>query len=279
MRDMCSSEALSDEYLHVNNCGIERVWEHDCLSLRTEGRIDCSLLYILQGCCYVNRDSQKWLAKSGTIIFFRPGERQCYSFLASEKSVSFFLHFTGRGCEDLLRQLGLWEHHLLNIGADKDIEALFKKMETEYTLKKPFYEHMLGGYLWQLLCMLARKPAQPVSDVVTKPSLDSVTLLMGREYMHNHPLSYYAQACSLSPSRFSHCFKEALGTSPIEYVLQIRIRNAKRLLLETSLSIAEIAESVGFSTLNYFEHQFKRLTGESPRQFAARNKEQAISGR
>ena len=64
-----------------------------------------------------------------------------------------------------------------------------------------------------------------------------------------------------------HCemiFKQTTGTSIMEYIIKKRIDTAKSLLLEGELSLAEIADEVGFSDYNYFSRVFKKQVGASP---------------
>ena len=90
---------------------------------------------------------------------------------------------------------------------------------------------------------------------------------MHEEYAQNQPLTRYAAYCSLSLSRFSHVFRAATGLTPLNYLNRIRIDKAKELLLNTSLSVAEISEITGFSSQNYFGRLFKKQVGQSPTQF------------
>lgn len=64
-----------------------------------------------------------------------------------------------------------------------------------------------------------------------------------------------------------HCemiFKQATGTSIMEYIIKKRIDTAKSLLVEGTLSLPEIADEVGFSDYNYFSRVFKKEVGVSP---------------
>ena len=67
-----------------------------------------------------------------------------------------------------------------------------------------------------------------------------------------------------SRSYFSHAFKKEVGTGFREYLTQIRIDHAKRLLRYSNLSVTEIAVSVGFADSNYFSNVFKKQIGCSP---------------
>lgn len=70
----------------------------------------------------------------------------------------------------------------------------------------------------------------------------------------------------LSPSRFSHLFREETGMAPLQYVGQQRIDRARRLLERTTLSVTEIAAEVGMEPF-HFSARFKAQTGASPRNY------------
>ena len=65
-------------------------------------------------------------------------------------------------------------------------------------------------------------------------------------------------------------FSRAMGCSPIEYLIRLRISHAARLMQESSAGITEIAFQVGFQDSNYFTRQFRALMGCSPREYRKR---------
>ena len=67
-------------------------------------------------------------------------------------------------------------------------------------------------------------------------------------------------------------FKELLGKSPFEYLIQTRIHHAAELLKNTDKSVSDIAYECGFHDSNYFSLQFKKATGLPPRDFAKRHR-------
>jgi YesN/AraC family two-component response regulator len=71
----------------------------------------------------------------------------------------------------------------------------------------------------------------------------------------------------MSPAYCSRKFKSVTGFGFKEYLTNIRIREASRLLLTTSKSITEIAEACGFGDGNYFGDAFKKIKGVPPRVF------------
>lgn len=73
-----------------------------------------------------------------------------------------------------------------------------------------------------------------------------------------------ASICHLSYNYFSHIFKKSLGKSFKEYLLDIKIRQAEKLLLSTDKTITEIAHMTGFSTTSHFISQFKNKKNITP---------------
>lgn len=79
-----------------------------------------------------------------------------------------------------------------------------------------------------------------------------------------HTVAGLAARVSLSPSRFSHLFKEQTGDSVLETLLKLRLKHAARLLAHTTMLVSEIAGLAGFQSPFYFTKQFTALYGVSP---------------
>ena len=80
-------------------------------------------------------------------------------------------------------------------------------------------------------------------------------------------LAEAAAAACLSPSRFSHFFKQELGETYREYQLRRKIEHAKHLLATTRRPIVEIASELVFSDQSYFTRVFRRFTGQTPQRY------------
>ena len=78
-----------------------------------------------------------------------------------------------------------------------------------------------------------------------------------------------ARRTGYSPVHFSRVFKKVTGSLPREFIIQVRIDRAKQLLRESSLSIGEIANALGYSDVFFFSRQFKNRAGLSPSRFRA----------
>jgi len=89
------------------------------------------------------------------------------------------------------------------------------------------------------------------------------------DYIEDHlneplSLSELAAIACLSPFHFSRCFKRSMGMGLHRYVVERRIKRARRLILETDLSLANIAAATGFDSQASFTFRFGREVGMSP---------------
>ncbi|MEM8807822.1 MAG: AraC family transcriptional regulator [Cyanobacteria bacterium P01_G01_bin.38] len=82
-------------------------------------------------------------------------------------------------------------------------------------------------------------------------------------------LASLAQLLDMSQFHFSHLFKQSMGISPYQYLLQQRVERAKQLLKQTDQSILQIALECGFSSHSHLSKQFRQLTGMTPKVYRA----------
>ena len=62
-------------------------------------------------------------------------------------------------------------------------------------------------------------------------------------------------------------FKKKIGIPPVKYVNEVKVAEAKRMLLKTDMTVKEIASALYYSDQFYFSQQFKRITGYSPSEY------------
>jgi AraC family transcriptional regulator len=80
-------------------------------------------------------------------------------------------------------------------------------------------------------------------------------------------LAELARACKLSPSHFARAFRHATGQPPHRWLMEQRIEKAKQLLVDTTLSLAQIALTCGFADQSHFTRVFAQLAQSSPGQW------------
>ena len=78
-----------------------------------------------------------------------------------------------------------------------------------------------------------------------------------------------AGVAGISPAHFSRLFKEVLGDSPYQFVMEYRVEQAKKMLADREQSLIDVALSCGFSDQPHLGRIFKRLTGATPKEYRA----------
>ena len=91
-----------------------------------------------------------------------------------------------------------------------------------------------------------------------------------RHYAEPLDLAGLAAVAGISRFHFHRLFTATYGISPAAYVSQRRVERAQDLLRATNLTVTEVCHAVGFSSLGSFSSRFRRLVGESPRDFQRR---------
>ena len=96
-----------------------------------------------------------------------------------------------------------------------------------------------------------------------------------REYFLEHKgesidMVTLARNLGMGYSRFRSVFKEQTGVAPHQYQLDIRLNLARHWLIDSALPVAEIADKLGFSSIQYFSRLFKRKEGCSPSSYRKR---------
>ncbi len=127
---------------------------------------------------------------------------------------------------------------------------------------------MLSQYCQRLL----RGYVAPARDErIPEPVLKALYLIES-DYMKPLTLGELASKAGLSPSRFSDVFRGHMGTAPIRFLNNFRIKKAESLLLHSGLGTEQIADRTGFGSLHYFCRMFKQTTARTPGQFKSEHR-------
>lgn len=118
------------------------------------------------------------------------------------------------------------------------------------------------------LTLLENENDQSTCAQQPRLNMDSIDAYIQTHYAdHDFSIRTLAAQANLSLPYFSQLFKREKGVSPIDYVTEIRIRNAQKLLTGTNLSVAEIVNQIGYYSISSFVKRFRQYTGMTPSEF------------
>lgn len=151
---------------------------------------------------------------------------------------------------------------------DKDwhrLDDAFRSLIQEGEGKSWLSERLAFNALEKILLLISQNGL--ASRDPMDPRVELAVKLISQQFPKPFTVSELAAIVNLSPSRFAHLFKMQTGDSVMEMLNKIRLRQSRRLLETTALTIAEIAEEVGFNHPFYFSRQFAAFYGTPPAVF------------
>ena len=246
----------------------------------------CELFYLAQGSCRLFVDDTLFSIVPGGAMLMLPGtlhhmvyapgsDNMRYSFYFNQSLLEQLESTCGSGCLDTLK--GHPVH--LDSNACATIESLFKSILAEQDGSDCFSAMLCKNAMLAILAQMARAntpvhrltPARANSAAADSPWHEA----MVQETIH-YMLEHFSESLSLealaarahiSPTYFSKCFKKTTGLGYKEYLIYIRMREARRLLTETDLPVHEISLRCGYPNSNYFGDIFSSSVGMPPRQY------------
>ena len=197
-------------------------------------------------------------------VYFIPAYSVRQSELEGEMS-KYYIHFQADALVfDLYRYLS----GRYCVPANNLTEQLFATVVENYT-KSSSDAHMRVQGAMQLL--LSDFFADPFIDRRSLLRFEGVLQYIRAHYKERITLDQLASLMNISTMYFSNAFKTAFHISPKQYILNMRLTESQRLLLQTELSVKEVAYAVGFENENYFSEFFAAKMGISALKFRNRD--------
>ncbi len=158
---------------------------------------------------------------------------------------------------------------------NNDVLSCMRKILTEMQNRESNFQILCQAYMDIIVVQLMRNAsvsAVPIhSRLPANRQCATVKRYIDHHYKENLTLDELAEKVSISKYHMAHAFKREYGVSPINYIIDCRIREGKRLLAETDLAPSQIASILGFSSSSYFCKTFSNIEGTSPTEYRKAN--------
>jgi len=179
-------------------------------------------------------------------------------------------------------QLFMREHPCISLSKEQCahleylLKNLWERIKTEDSQKDAQYQHLkleLIKSMGQTLCYevlnmyFINQPLQPLPQSKKDIVFQNFMLSLFRYYRKERDVAFYAKMQHITPRYFSTIIKEKSGSSALQWIVQMVITEAKRLLEGSDLSIKEIANQLNFPTQSFFGKYFKQYVGISPKEY------------
>jgi len=154
---------------------------------------------------------------------------------------------------------------------DKLLEII-SHLKEEIVKRKIGYEVMTFSYLYQIFTYICRCYSHPSDNNHHELiCLEKIISYMQKNYAHRITRAHLAEISYMSEPSLYRKFKLYLNKTPIQYLIDLRLKKAVEMLVNTNETMTNIAILCGFSDSNYFILQFKKRYGTTPYKYRKTN--------
>lgn len=220
-------------------------------------------------------ETQTYSIKSGQGFLIFPGQINTYIADDNLPWEYFWIEFDGLRVKEALDLTELSKNSPVYRSRSKDLrEEMVKEMDyiVHHPKESPFH---LIGHLYLFFDCFTRSAktetlvkSSKMSDYYIKEAIH----YMEQNFQNNITIEDIAAVCGINRSYFGKIFKNSMGRSPQEFLMNYRMVKATELLKLTSLSIADIGSAVGYENQLHFSRAFKNIYGISPREWRNQHK-------
>lgn len=221
---------------------------------------DFDLWCVLEGRGWLRLGQKRHEVSAGQCVLLQPGSLPQGGHDPQNPLTVFACHFDLLGDRKALRELPPCDEP-----RPFPDGLLLEQMARHALRSHRFDQHSPAGRtelaLWQILLgLIPYPPSTPPLDHRVERCIEAIEGAPAKPWT----IDSLAILAGVSRAHFSRLFVEAIGESPIQFAIRIRIARAQTLLTETHMSVAEIAEALGYRDVFFFTRQFRQMTGLPP---------------
>ena len=237
------------------------------------GRVlnEYQLLYITDGEGIFTYGDQKesQLITEGKMFFLFPGVWHTYRPFANSGWKEYWIGFKGETIDRIVAE-GFFVNQapVFNIGLNERIVDLYIKAFDIAHEGRSGYQQALSGVVMHLLgLMYYRHRTRDFVDAEMINKMNKAMVIMRESVYENLSAKEVSERLHIGYSGFRKAFKEYTGTSPAQYMQELKLNEAKLLLTTTLRPVKEISYSLKYENPEYFSMFFKRRTAKTPLEY------------
>ena len=244
------------------------------------------ILLLTKGAVNHMANLQYFYAEENALIFSSPGIIRCWDEPSADVegySLLFTAEFfnTNGHTSTRLSQFPFFQwdaQHFFQVSkkASRSLEPFFKKIQQELEGQKLKNDSAIQSYINILLIELERIYSAQMSkeDRLTPRNVklaNEYKCLVSNHFHKNLSVKEYAEMLNVTPGHLNDTVKATIGQTASSLIQEMTLLEAKVLLRQTQISIAEVAFQLNFGDPSYFGRFFKKLTGMTPFQYRKSN--------
>ena len=240
--------------------------DYNHTNINPVGRLDYYLIYLVSGKIKFYIDGGEISVSPGSLLVYPPNKPYKYSCDASGENVQFFwVHFTGSEALSTLEKYKISLFPTIHtISVNNHIDARFKGLFDAFAINDCYRDDDLSAHLSRLLIEIGRVLSVKGTGI---GRLHKSVRYINEHFSEQIKITDLAEMENMCMTTYNLHFKKYVGTPPTKYIIKLRVQLATELLLNSELTIGEIASRCGYNDYNLFTKVFKSEIGSAPTKY------------
>ena len=243
-----------------------------------QGRVDRpdgykwdQILFCASGSGTLEYDKKEVKISAGDYFFLPKNKPHAY-YPDSELWDVRWTAFEGSICDEILVRFGMTAPIVITPSDETIMERIFDKMVISQENDILYCDYICSGLIYDYLIEFHRLMD---ADADSSRSRQLSMLLPALRYMYDNfrrdvSMTQLSELIGVTPQHFCRVFRRTMNVRPNEFLTQIRLDEAKRLLAKRDVSVSDAAEKSGFRNAGYFSTVFRKHEGVSPAEYKKR---------
>lgn len=218
------------------------------------------IMHVNKGSVKIQYGNISFQASAGNTVLIDCHKPHAYAS-AGGLELSWF-HFDGSNAKDMYEELYELYDGIICVTDSFEIISRINKIYNLHSTHKKVSEAIQSSHIARILAEFFKGRSETGTN--KRSVIEEVVNYIDDNFKQELSLRNLAEKSALSEYYFLRLFKKNTGYTVHEYIISVRITNAKELLKSTRLSLKEIAYQCGFSNESSFSNTFKKQTGMTP---------------
>ncbi len=257
-----------ESYLyHVNRGGSGRVSEG--FKMSRDSSYDYSVFhYVCQGSGLLIVGKKEYKLSKGDLFLLGTREPHIYKSNDMERLELLWVEFYGSNSSQLVNRILNKGGHVLRGPETELLKEKIMIILNQIKANHPAHSFEQSILLYGLICKTMEVCHKYSPDQVSYPTHIKKSLKYIKERLHTSiRIADIAQHVHCSISYFTKSFSKAMGVTPTQYIMMLKVEEASRLLTTDSPTCDYLARLLGFYDTTHFIRTYKKYTGQTPKQF------------
>ncbi len=260
-----SSPSLKARKLYYNVLCAGHFYCDSNYHLKRENYDSILIVHIIDGVFTFKDENGEFLTaeKNGTVILdcYEPHE------YFTENSVEFlWIHIDGANSREICQEIISDNGNISKSIKYNYLENLLFKIFNDVKNDTVVSEHQLSFSIYELLLEFLN-PSKTKDKTIHEENITRAKEYVASHFNEQITVEILSDVANMSATNFSRVFRQQTGFSPYDFVLSTRVNKAKEYLLQTNMSVTQIAYETGFNSESNFIYCFTNNEGISPGRF------------